>query len=577
MNSKINKTINRSITALAFISLMLGTGGWFTYYPQIGKEIDLWTALYKGIQLFAMESDFETMHLPLALSIARFSAPLSLASAVIIGFLMLTRNGYSNFRIKHAFRKHVIICGYTKRARILIEDLLTNHKKLGIVVIDEHPEHLGEIQGNSLIFLEGNAASVKILKRAGIKKAAYVLLLDDDSNDLRTLDQLKKMNFQGKIILHLTDPHTTMLYKEMSKELGLADLHVISDARLLAGRIVDQYSPDQFKIIKSTDDPQAHILLCGDDPILFHLLREMGIMYHFANLKKPNITIAVPDPEAFRAQLFSFQLSHLDEAVDYSIIELKELANLKNSLDEAKTISISMICCKEFAQSMELGRRLRQNFFSQNRGINDPFILVIESLSENQPNVDNELLKKMEKINLSFCDSSRQFSTETVIRNIEKYDIIAKFIHNSFSLRESTDYTNAEEMWSQLSDAEKDWNRWPARHFQIKLRAVGAKIVNENEPGDEFDIESVTEDKRFLLARMEKKRWNAEKWLTGFVPGEYQDDKVLEKALKKEFKLHPALISWEEISPEEQRKDSYAFNNIREILKKAGLKIIVER
>jgi hypothetical protein len=308
---------------------------------------------------------------------------------------------------------------------------------------------------------------------------------------------------------------------------------------------------------------------------LFHLIREAGIMYQFANLKKPRFTIAVPDITSFRSEI-SKQMPSIHQAVDYSIMGLSNLFSPDQESKIETGIDLSMVCCGDFSYSVEIGRRLRQSFIRQNGSLTKPEILLIESLAENHYVVADEILEKVNRLHLSYCNSIRHFSTQTVIHDIEKYDTIAKYIHSSFSINEDSDYTNAEAMWEGLSDAERDWNRWPARHFHIKLRVIGAKIVPINNPGVPFDLSTVSEEMRNLLAQMEKNRWNAEKWLTGFIPGRYQEDKKLEKFLKSELKVHPALRSWEEISEKERIKDTYAFNNIHEILKKANLKIIAD-
>jgi len=431
MNPKYSRIINNSIIALAIISIIMGTAGWYAYFQQLGREVDIWAAFYNGLQLFFLNSDFESIHLPISLDIARFSAPLSLAGAVINGVLMHSRNGINYLRIWLTFRNHLIICGYTRRARLLIKDLIANHKDIGIVVIDEHYEFTGELQGKRLIFMKGNPASTHILPEAGIKKAAYVLLLDDDTNDLRTLNQLRKMNFQGKVILHLTDPNTTTIYKEMNRQLGLNGLHVISDAGILANRIVNQYSPDQYVSIKSPDDPPVHILFCGDDPMLVHLLREAGIMYQFANLKKPVFTIAVPEVSSFRETL-NKQLPNLHQAVDYSIIDIHDLLNSDHSPATENNIILSIICCGEFAYSLDIGRRLRQIVGQQNKSLGKPEILLVESLAENQYVVADEILVKIKQLQLSYYNSLKHFISQTVIHDIANCDSIAKFIHTSF-------------------------------------------------------------------------------------------------------------------------------------------------
>ncbi len=574
MNNKLSRNINYGIITLALASMVMGAAGWHVHFQQLQREVDLWTSLFLGLQLFTLNADFDTIQLPLALNIARFTAPLSFAGAIISGLLLLTRNGYSYLRIRFRFRRHVIICGLTRRSRVLIKDLKENLRKTGVVVIDDKPERAESLQGKNVVFLSGNPASAPMLKKAGIKKAAYILLLDDDIKDLNCLSQIREMDFKGKVVLHLNDPKTARLYKAMSKKLGLENLHVISDAKILTNRIIDTYSPDQFVQLKSPADPPAYILLAGDDPMILQLLHEAAIMYHFANLKRLRITLLVADTDAFQDELDK-EMPNLNKVVDYSIIGLKELWQSGNPIGY-NTIGLCMLCCKTLPYAVEIGRRLRQIFFEHMQSVTKPIIVLIESLVENQQPLDDKIIKTLNDIHLSYCYSLQHFSTQTVIRDIEKYDTIAKFIHNGFRIREDKDYTNAEMMWSRLSDAEKDWNRWPARHFHIKLRVVDAKITTMNDPAETFDVSKISDETKELLAQMEKLRWNAEKWLTGFVPGQYLEDKNLETYLKKELKYHPALIPWSEISEQEKQKDTYAFNDIEQILARANLKIVSE-
>ena len=107
--------------------------------------------------------------------------------------------------------------------------------------------------------------------------------------------------------------------------------------------------------------------------------------------------------------------------------------------------------------------------------------------------------------------------------------------------------------WDKKTDFQKDWNRYPARHFIIKLRAAGID-PKEFEKKD-FQNTNIDAETKLLLAKMEHRRWCAEKILSGYIAGKSNPDERIEKSLKKNLKFHKDIVDWDDLKGKEQKKD----------------------
>ena len=106
-------------------------------------------------------------------------------------------------------------------------------------------------------------------------------------------------------------------------------------------------------------------------------------------------------------------------------------------------------------------------------------------------------------------------------------------------------------LWEDLIEEIKDSNRYQADHISVKLRAVGYD-TNDVIPIEELKMklaESATLEK---LAKMEHRRWMAEKRMAGWSRGK-RDDLM---------KTHPLLVPFEELPDNEKKKDYNCIANI---------------
>jgi hypothetical protein len=102
----------------------------------------------------------------------------------------------------------------------------------------------------------------------------------------------------------------------------------------------------------------------------------------------------------------------------------------------------------------------------------------------------------------------------------------------------------------------------------IKLRAIGCRIVDA-----ETDGEAVTEfwsDEVEILAELEHRCWNAERWLSGWTFGEKTD---------RSRKIHNCLVPYEKLPQEIREYDREMIRKIPGLLAKVrpAMKVVRKR
>ena len=96
--------------------------------------------------------------------------------------------------------------------------------------------------------------------------------------------------------------------------------------------------------------------------------------------------------------------------------------------------------------------------------------------------------------------------------------------------------------WENLPENIRNANRAVADHFDIKMRAVGCKVVPE---GVGIEVQ-LSPNEIEILAIMEHQRWWADRSLNGWKLAEVRDDIN---------RFHPNMVPYEELSNADKQKD----------------------
>ena len=107
--------------------------------------------------------------------------------------------------------------------------------------------------------------------------------------------------------------------------------------------------------------------------------------------------------------------------------------------------------------------------------------------------------------------------------------------------------------WELLSEQLRESNRQAADHIPVKLRALGCHTarVGSGDPGEL--VSKFTTAEVEVLAKMEHRRWMAERFLAGWVPGPKDIDR----------RISPYLVEWEELPTQPNDIPEYDRNAVR--------------
>jgi hypothetical protein len=579
---------------LYIVCFVFGYAGFTRYYAMYGEEAGFWTKSFQTLQLFIMESAIEHDKIPVMLNITRFMAPVLLAGTILNLFLGTVIRRANLFIIKYRFKEHIIFCGLGYKSFLLIQDYL----KAGdykIVVIEKDHDNLlaGNILDKRVRFIYGNAEDPKILKLANVRKTTTVFALtENDKTNINIthniIDIFNKEDIENKlkIILHVSDHFNMNIFKEFQeRSVKNIDFHAFNIYQKIAAIVIDEYCPDKFRRFTGPDAEQCHILVHGLNRIGEQIIKEAIQLYHFADLRKPRITV-VDERLDDKVTEFSFKVPFIDQIADMRFVNSPDLFNdLK--ITGIHDVSVCFICSETESQCYEIAKRYRQLFFKLRYKdisdlnkrehyelalLEDPRIVI---LLPRDPDILDLFVNFKSVTGFLHIDTFAFYThvcnKKMIADDEDMTDNIARQIHNIYLGLEEAELMPA---WEKLTDSEKDYNRYPARHLAIKLRYLNAAMVSATSEGVPFVIENLSDKERLVLAKMEHNRWIAEKILGSYMFFEEIADKKLQSRLKSGLSLHKDIQPWEELTEQDRHKDNMMTDNINTIVKALGKKLI---
>jgi len=148
---------------------------------------------------------FGTVH-PLNDQEKIFTIFLILMSVVIVGYVASVLTEYiasGELLIKLKFKKvqkkilklnnHAIVCGYGRNGKQAV--LKLKKYKMPLVIIESDENRIAELEEDNLLFIKGDATKDEVLEKAGIKKAASLIIaLPSDADNLYVVLSARQLN-----------------------------------------------------------------------------------------------------------------------------------------------------------------------------------------------------------------------------------------------------------------------------------------------------------------------------------------------------------------------------------------------
>ncbi len=483
-------------------------------------------------------------------------------------------------------RKHVVICGLGDLGMRLAIDA---RKDTFVVAIEKQKSTAIELARDlGILVIEGDACEVEILKRAALDQceSLFVACPDDATNaaiatragglipreprldspvicrllvheaEMRHLLKREKVFEWGS---GAAGPHPN--YRVHFNDLDLPDTAVRQALRM--------FPLDIQPILRDSDETRVHVVVVGGGPIGYAMVVHAARFGHFANeTPARRIRITLVDAEATaRVEKFKKRWDKWEEFCELIALDLDHsspdfIARLKEYLqpvspgdpdgpDELQTV----VLCLETAESVP------EYVTSENDDKNWRLGLELTNLT----NQGRRQLLTYQSTRNGFAALLSTNTTENP-RRLHPFGMIEDLHSQSVLLKES-EYQLARaiheryvkhhggDSWESLSEDIQESNRHAADHALVKLRALGYHQAPLKP--DQSRIESFSDPEKLLVAKMEHKRWCAERWLADW---KYGPQTIKEK------KIHKDLVPWEELPEKEQRKDFEQIEALPEIL-----------
>ncbi|MBM4158450.1 MAG: hypothetical protein FJ216_06685 [Ignavibacteria bacterium] len=554
------------------LTIIFGCIGYWDYFEKIHPENQIFfgNVLYATLKLFVLETDEFIIKINWQLEFARYSAMFIAFFAIFQTVVYVLSDRIALFKI-HFYKNHIIICGLSEKGFRLTKQFLKDGEKVVVIELNKDNEHIKEIESRGAVVLKGySAEDRRVLTKANVQKAKYLFAVT--SNDETNFDVLSgipqyALTKDLRSFIHIYDSRLHRLFADQPEfsQTGALKASMFNLFEKGAHEIFNMFPPDRYIKTVKPDDPPLHIMILGLEQLGESIIIQAARTGQYANGKK--LIVTVIDTEMSQAKLkleskariFRSVFPNIDRIIDLRF-ESKpaELLNEENirELEKEAPFSVSFVSLNDDSYCLVMGRLLNRLFTGRNTQI-------VVSMS---PESGLGRFSKFSDKNYHVFGLMDAVCTKNVIVDDEEsIDVLAGAVHEQYIRREKLKgNVQGEHLkpWKKLNRTYKEANRRSAEHMFIKLRYLGVDTIGEEEIKPE-DIK-ISEEDTWILAKMEKKRWNADRWLDGWEYGQVRDNSR---------KIHNMLIPWEELSQEEKQKDANNVLIIPELLKLSGIKL----
>ncbi|MCD4734501.1 MAG: hypothetical protein K8R53_00530, partial [Bacteroidales bacterium] len=216
--------------------------------------------------------------------------------------------------------------------------------------------------------------------------------------------------------------------------------------------------------------------------------------------------------------------------------------------------NLNMVLSNQIANKVEMRWGQVLTFIGSNRGLNT---LISDRSTKACPVIPVKSFGMIESI----------INWEVLLH--EEQDKLALEIHENYYISQEQAYKQsgrrfpdpqkpAHKPWDELEEIYKESNRQFADHMPVKLRSIGCFIddIRKNQP----NITDLNSGELEILSKMEHNRWVAERKLACWKTGKRDDAN----------KIHPDLVDWVDLPPEERNIDSEMVKTISLCLQNTG-------
>lgn len=558
-----------TIIGIAFI---LGTIGYIIHFNRNHIVFNVPDLLYAIIKLFfletgklyIMEGDYEPQQINIFLNIARFLAPISIATAIINTILQAFSEKIKMAKTSQ-LKNHIILWGNHETFAPLVEDLIA--QKIHVVWVTEVDTKNKYDNENRYLYVLPNTRyrnTSAFLRKVNFYKCRYLLIANQDDEKTLTFTgemvnhiRLEKLKQQVKMVLQFDE----IRWAEITNDLGiledkvvevmkksLLDIKYLQINRRTTRKLFIDHAPDIYFSNRPVHSGKNVLFLSGDSNYVMEMLFQLAIICHY------------PGDVTTEILLDSEPSQEMDEFIEDH--QLNEMPGIQVHYKKIKKINqavdVVYINYEYLIDTLKTIKQVKNTEAFQHAGI-----VVCKNSRENP----EEMIPYKD---VRIFDKFKETGTFSCLID-ERTDKLAEIIHQKYleevkSRNKLDPKRPTHREWKELPSEVKDRNRFQADHIWVKIRSIGCKAIPSENGQTGYDI---SQDPNFeALSAAEHNRWWAYMNYKGWKRSEQRNDAM---------KLHTDLVPFEELSEETRQYDRDAVANIPELLKHLGLTLVKDK
>jgi hypothetical protein len=578
-------------------------------FAERGGEFTWWDVPYASVRLFIFDGPESTAGWPLHLQIARALAPVIVIYTAIKAVWTVAGQQISLYGLLFQKRRYVVVCGIGETGFRIARDYCENSDKR-VIVIDTDPYNAlaAELEGYGAISIVGNAMDPSTLIKARViyAKELFICTRDDTANiaiakaaerlsrrlrdrEVRYLERVAARHEPSiageppsvalRCFLCVDEPDLYEVFASHSFfEIGSPrfEIRVFNRRETIARNIFRICAPDLYYLPRSARAQPMHVLFIGFQALTREMILQTALTAHYTDFRLPFITVLCHERFDEKVRRFLHRYPHLENTVQMNVVYEDPVTITPERLQEMEAVThfdVAYVCLEKDVEAILAARRMnRLRRLQQMSSLN--FVVCLNQQSFIADIIDDDFPPLQEdKSHLPAHEPIEYFQTLDETINIEvvvneALDALARTLHNAYLQTQLAAGGSAADNaslipWSALPAHKKKANQHAAAHIDIKLRIAHCEARRESDPAPEarFPPDDATME---ALARLEHRRWMADKYIAGYSYGPERDEDRM---------LHPDLVPWERLTESDKQKDRDNIRQIAGLLKLQGLKI----
>ncbi len=415
--------------------------------------------------------------------------------------------------------------------------------------------------------------TAQLLEATGVARARMLIAMRDDYGQNIALTHAAvspstdNPGLEVKCLIEPLAVRREFRVEDYFDERVRPQIRIFTEPELVARRLVQSFPPDAP--VAQSDTEGVHVMIVGMGSVGQSILAHLARQGHYRSGKKPKVTVvdrSVSDRWREARQAYPALEQWLQVEKEETRFEEVGEKQVRKWLTDERPVTVAYVCTKDEIANLRIARLLLDGIKAQQRE-DHPVKANVVALDPAGGCVLADFA--------AHGGHEGRFHLFSLVRGAEGFlsemdDARARQFHEDYCrsddelLRTQPGHQRAKANvpWAALPETLRNANRMTADHFDVKMRAIGCRVVPRAE-ATQAPVTLSAQDIE-MLSLMEHNRWWADRAMDGWTLGARDDFN----------RLHPNMVPYEDLDEPAKQKDRNFVMHMVKVLENEGLLVV---